>query len=701
MTAPAGDGKNLTIQAIAWMMAAAMLVTLVVLVVSELTVIGRTADVAERWRIYDLEAATKADALSELRAAMGFGGVIHAFRDYQIKGDEALRSKVEARLREAKANLEVYRTIAPMKADEQMAAENVGAALDGIEGNLPKVAAAHAAHRDAGEILATTDIDAKAAQAAMQQLNATLTVRRAMLTSDNEQSIAELHQIIVLTGLIQGLLILAVAGASVWLVRNRILGPLTRLGRQSAKLAEGELDTPFVWTLQDEFGRLGRILDHSRDSLKSLFAEIRHKATHDDLTGLPNRAYLLQWLREQRAGDPQGGGLALLFLDLDGFKVINDTLGHSIGDRLLQAVAERLLEYKSDDRFICRLGGDEFVLGVKQCREAGALMAAAEIEQAFTRPFTLQQMELAVSTSIGVAIDEGLSRDPLDLLRDADIALYRAKEHGQARIEVFSAELRDAILIRHRLEHDLARAIAAGEIFLVYQPIVALSDNRLIGFESLVRWRHPDLGLISPVKFIPIAEETGQILPLGRFILGEAAKASAEWRRHVPAAAALSVNVNLSPRQMWNEDYMDEIIGFLQTLPPGSLKIEVTEGMTISNPEMAEALLQRFHKIGVPLCIDDFGTGYSSLAYLHRFPFDVLKIDKSFVTGIETSPGQCRLVRGMINLAHELGMLVVAEGIETEAENRQLKALNCDFGQGYLFARPLPHDEATDYLLRQ
>ncbi|HIJ62580.1 MAG TPA: bifunctional diguanylate cyclase/phosphodiesterase, partial [Rhodospirillaceae bacterium] len=378
-----------------------------------------------------------------------------------------------------------------------------------------------------------------------------------------------------------------------------------------------------------------------------------------------------------------------------------DTLGHSIGDRLLQAVAERLSDHGSHDRFICRLGGDEFVLGVRQCQEAGALAAAAEIERSFTRPFSVQQMELSVSTSIGVAIDEGLSRDPLDLLRDADIALYRAKEHGQAQIEVFSAELRDAILIRHRLEHDLARAIAAGEIFLVYQPIVSLSDNRLIGFESLVRWRHPDLGLISPVKFIPIAEETGQILPLGRFILGEAAKASAAWRDRFPAAAGLSVNVNLSPRQMWNEDYMEEIIGFLQTLPPGSLKIEVTEGMTISNPEMAEVLLQRFHQIGVPLCIDDFGTGYSSLAYLHRFPFDVLKIDKSFVTGIETSPAQCRLVRGMINLAHELGMVVVAEGIESEAENQQLKDLNCDFAQGYLFARPLPYDEATAYLLRQ
>ena len=694
--------SRFSVQAIAWMMAVAMLVTLTVMVASQMIVMQRTADVHERWRIYDLEAATKADALSELRAAMGFGGVIHAFRDYQIMGGEDVRQKVEASLRDARANLEVYTSIAPMAREERTAAADVAALLSAIGDSLPRVAAAHAAHRPPAEILVDTDIDAKAALAGMQVLNSTLTLRRAMLTSDNDDSISELHQILTLTILAQGTLILAVVGAAVWLVRNRILAPLARLGEQSAKLAEGELEFPFLWSGQDEFGRLGQTLDHSRESLKSLFGEIRHKATHDDLTGLPNRAFLLEWLRQKRATGTKeagnGDGIALLFLDLDGFKVINDTLGHTVGDQLLRAVAERLLELGAPDRFVSRLGGDEFIIGLTDCREADALEAAGQVERMFGRPFPVQQMELTVSTSIGVAIDAGVSRDPLELLRDADIALYRAKEHGRAGIEVFTADLRDAILIRHRLEHELTRAMEGGEIFLVYQPIINLAENRLIGFESLVRWRHPELGLISPVKFIPIAEETGQILPLGRYILGEAAKAATAWRRDFPGAADLSVNVNLSPRQMWDDEYIEEIFGFLQTLPQGLLKIEVTEGMTISNPEMAEKLLQRFHHMGVPLCIDDFGTGYSSLAYLHRFPFDIMKIDKSFVTGVETSPGQSRLVRGMINMAHDLGMKVVAEGVESDAECRQLQDLNCDYGQGYLFARPLPQDEATRLL---
>jgi EAL domain-containing protein (putative c-di-GMP-specific phosphodiesterase class I) len=307
-------------------------------------------------------------------------------------------------------------------------------------------------------------------------------------------------------------------------------------------------------------------------------------------------------------------------------------------------------------------------------------------------------MELRTSASIGVAIDDGLAADPVSLLRDADIALYRAKEHGRSRTEVFTTALRDAILIRHRLQTDLTRAIETKEVFLLYQPILALSGGGLIGFEALVRWRHPELGLIGPDRFIPIAEETGQILPLGRFVLEEAVSSLKRWRAQ--SGLPITVNVNLSARQMWDPAYVEDMLTWLAETGVEGLKIEVTESMTMSDPDRALAILGRFHDLGIPLCMDDFGTGYSSLSYLGRFPFDVLKIDKSFVRDLAPDSGRARLVRGIVNLAHDLGLDVVGEGVETAEEQAILTGLGCDYAQGYLFARPLPADDAESWVRR-
>ncbi len=458
---------------------------------------------------------------------------------------------------------------------------------------------------------------------------------------------------------------------------------------------------------RDADGRVIRIVGSASDITRRKADEraLIHQATHDFLTGLPNRAYLIDWLRramadartDEAAGHTARRGLALLFLDLDGFKVINDSLGHGIGDRLLSAVGERIVAHLAPGEFAVRLGGDEFV--VVTDGEAAALAGAARLEEALAAPFPIGDMELRTSTSIGVAIDDGQSADPNSLLRDADIALYRAKEHGRARTEIFTTALRDAILIRHRLQTDLTRAIDAGEIFLLYQPILSLTDGRLHGFEALVRWRHPELGLIGPDRFIPIAEETGQILPLGRFVLEQAVAALKRWR--ALSGLPLTVNVNLSARQMWDAAYVDDLLDWLTGVGVEGLKIEVTESMTMSDPERALAILGRFHDLGISLCMDDFGTGYSSLSYLGRFPFDVLKIDKSFVSDLKAGSGRARLVRGIINLAHDLGLTVVGEGVETEAERAILAGLGCDHAQGYLFARPLPVDEAEARLLRE
>ncbi len=446
-------------------------------------------------------------------------------------------------------------------------------------------------------------------------------------------------------------------------------------------------------------GRVARLAGSAADisDRKSYEARLVHQATHDFLTGLPNRAFLVRWLNDRQAAqDGERSDLALLFLDLDGFKLVNDSLGHAVGDRVLVATAERIAALLEPGEFVARLGGDEFVVTVPAGREA-AIARAQALESAFRGPLSVGGMELRVGLSIGLAVDDGTSDDPDSLLRDADIALYRAKEHGKGRTVLFDASLREAILIRSRLERDLNPALEAGDIFLVYQPILSLPDGRLAGFEALVRWRHPDLGFVSPAQFIPIAEETGQILPLGRHVLERAVDQLARWRR-MAGAGALTINVNLSARQMLDERYVDDMLAFLADGRTEGLKIEVTESMIVTDHDQARAILERFHALGVALCMDDFGTGYSSLSQLSRLPFDVLKIDKSFISALGTDPRQESLLRGIVELAHRIGLEVVAEGIETEAEREVVTRIGCDYAQGYLFARPLSVADAEALL---
>ncbi|BAI74585.1 GGDEF domain-containing protein (plasmid) [Azospirillum sp. B510] len=449
----------------------------------------------------------------------------------------------------------------------------------------------------------------------------------------------------------------------------------------------------------DPGGRVARLAGSAADisDRKSYEARLVHQATHDFLTGLPNRAFLVRWLHDRQAVSDGGqGDLALLFLDLDGFKVVNDSLGHAVGDRILIATAERVAAALEPGEFVARLGGDEFVVVVPAGREV-AIARARALESAFQRPLGAGGTELRVGLSIGLAVDDGTSDDPEGLLRDADIALYRAKEHGKGRTVLFDASLREAILIRSRLQRDLTPSLEAGDIFLVYQPIVALSDGRLTGFEALVRWRHPDLGLVSPAQFIPIAEETGQILPLGRHVLERAVAQLARWRG-MAGGGALTVNVNLSARQMWDERYVDDMLDFLADGRADGLKIEVTESMTVTDHDQARAILERFHALGIALCMDDFGTGYSSLSHLSRLPFDVMKIDKSFISALGSDPRQESLLRGIVDLAHRIGLEVVAEGIETEEERAVVTRIGCDYAQGYLFARPLSVADAEALL---
>ncbi len=682
-------------------MSGAMALGLLTMLVIGVAVIFEIDQVTDRWQKYELEATTKLDALSDLRIQVGVGSVIDYAHQYQLHRDQAHLNQMQEGLRLARANLDAYRLVGTLTPQEDQALTEVATALDNLANQMMG---------SPGASIDDSPADLQAAAQSLARLDGFIAESTSSLAQANVDGLNRLRQIALIGGGLGALLMGLVTASIVWASRRRVVAPLEKLVGDSRRLAALQLEDSFDWPNSDELGELGRTLDGARRNLRELLAEneektrrLAHQATHDPLTGLPNRAKLIEWLGERLAGG-QTSALALLFLDLDGFKTINDSLGHSIGDKLLIAVANRLAALLQPGERVVRLGGDEFVVIVDLANNQGtggkeATDTARRVEQAFAQPYPIDGMELSISTSIGLAVDDGHATGAEDLLRDADIALYRAKDAGRGRTEVFDVALREAVLVRHRLHHDLDRAIEHQEIFVVYQPIIHLRESRLVGFEALIRWRHPELGPISPVQFIPIAEETGGIIKLGRHVLDSAARDLALLREQ--SGKPLTCNVNFSPRQMWDESHVAEMLARLARPDYAGIKIEVTESLAMSNPEVAREILQRFADLGVPLCIDDFGTGYSSLSYLGRFPFKVLKLDKSFITGITDSADQARLVKGVINLSHDLGLEVVAEGIELEDERHLLASMGCDYGQGYLFAKPLPLSEAVAFIGRQ
>jgi len=689
---------RLSIGQLGAVMSVAMAVGLLTMLVIGIAVIAGIDDVSNRWQKYELEATTKLDALADLRIQVGVGSVIDFAHQYQLHHDKAHLEQLQEGLRLAHANLDAYRLVGNVTQQEDQALNEVSAALDSLSARIEGGGAMS---------IEDTPADLEASAQSLARLDGFLAQSTTSLTQANVDGMNRLRQIALAGGGFGALLLGLVTAAVVWSSRRRVVAPLARLVGHSRRLAALQLEDSFDWPNHDELGELGRTLDGARRNLRELLAEneektrrLAHQATHDPLTALPNRAKLIEWLGERLAGG-QKSALALLFLDLDSFKMVNDSLGHSIGDKLLIGVAERLAELAQPGERVVRLGGDEFVVIVDLADGLhSAEMTAKRVEKAFEAPFPVDGMELSISTSIGIAIDDGHASSAEDLLRDADIALYRAKEAGRGRTEVFDVALREAVLVRHRLHSDLDRAIDHQEIFVVYQPIVRLQENgKLSGFEALIRWRHPDLGPISPAQFVPIAEETGGIIKLGRHVLDSAARDLALLREQ--SGLPLTCNVNFSPRQMWDEAHVCEVLERLERPDYAGLKIEVTESLAMTNPDSAREILSRFAALGVPLCIDDFGTGYSSLSYLGRFPFNVLKLDKSFISGMTESGDQARLVKGVINLAHDLGLEVVAEGVELVDERDLLMAMGCDYGQGYLFAKPLPLSEAVALIGRQ
>ena len=437
-------------------------------------------------------------------------------------------------------------------------------------------------------------------------------------------------------------------------------------------------------------------------SLDVAHQENRHRAFHDSLTGLPNRALLLD--RLQQALNRSSRDLvprAVLFIDLDRFKVINDSLGHKAGDELLKTVTGRLRASLRPGDTAARFGGDEFVVLLDGVADVGRAVRVGErITEALEAPIELAGRQVFVRASVGIALAEDSESRPEILLRNADVAMYEAKKEGNGRIKVFNPSMFAQALHRLELENGLRRAIDHEELRLYYQPKVRLDTGSITGVEALVRWEHPERGLILPEEFIPLAEETGVIVPLGWWVLREACRRAREWEEQYPAALPLGMSVNLSVKQFQEPDLIRKLAGILREigLEPGRLHLEITESVVMDDTEYAAGLLRGLKGLGVKLAVDDFGTGYSSLALLRRFRLDDLKIDKEFVDGLGQNDQDAAIVRLVIDLAHSLGMQVVAEGVENVGQLARLREMGCDQAQGYYFWESLPGEETAALL---
>ncbi len=451
-------------------------------------------------------------------------------------------------------------------------------------------------------------------------------------------------------------------------------------------------------------GIVVQLQSSSRDitERKRTEAELVRLAFHDELTGLPNRALLLDRIGQAlKVSRRTRQNVAVLFIDLDGFKAVNDTIGHYAGDATLVAVAERLTGMVRPGDTLARLGGDEFVMlctGVETTQAATAV--AARVLHALNQPFTVYGRTIDLSASIGIAISSGMD-EPLRLVENADSAMYEAKRSGRSRYLVFDPEERTSTLNKLATEFALRRAVERGELRLHYQPEIDLRTGQVVGFEALVRWQREDGTLIPPGEFIPLAEETGLIVPIGRWVIEEACRQVCAWARLRDDGRHARVWVNLSARQLGEPDLVDTIEGAIRAceLAPDAICLEITESALMQDAEAAAAQLDQLRSLGISLGVDDFGTGYSSLAYLNRFPLDVLKIDRSFVSGLGSDPESETIVAAIIDLAHALDLVVIAEGVEDEEQLDALRRLGCDQAVGYHFSRPRAPEELLELIL--
>lgn len=484
---------------------------------------------------------------------------------------------------------------------------------------------------------------------------------------------------------------------------NESIEQAEKAEREKAEVerARAEQAEKYIEELNELLHGQEKISDELRQS-KDLF---EHAALHDMLTKLANRAFLIEKLEFLLALNKNNDAAKfyVLFLDLTRFKNINDSLGHTIGDKVLMLVAKRLLRAVNPEDTVARLGGDEFAIILSDPLSVNkAETIAHDIYQKLTQPFSLRGNRIFTKLHIGLAAFDKDYKKPEDILRDADIAMHHAKEKG-LDVAVFDMQLRAQFLESVGLEQDLRYAIDRGELSMFYQPLISLKNGEIVGFEALLRWQHAKRGFVPPVKFIPIAEDSGLIIPITEWILKDTGRQIAAWQKISPAYKKLIVSVNISGKHLAVEGLVEQVSKTLELtkIRPSTLKLEITESTAMENAERSAQILNRLKELGVQLSIDDFGTGFSSLSQLHRLPFDTLKIDRSFVNAVGETGENSEILQTIISLAKNLKMKVIAEGIETESQLSLLRNLGCDYGQGYLLAKPMPREEMEKLLYQK
>jgi diguanylate cyclase (GGDEF)-like protein len=518
---------------------------------------------------------------------------------------------------------------------------------------------------------------------------------------------------VVCVGLTFGFVLLVLALSRV--ASKSLTVPLSDAVHVADRVAAGDLTVSLPTASNDEVGQLLRSMQRMVANLRASEDRLVHQATHDALTGLSNRALFRDRVARATAGSGSRHSVAVMYIDLDNFKDVNDGLGHDAGDVLLTTVADRLLTATRGSDTVARLGGDEFAIllrGVTAHTEV--IIVADRVRRSLEQPVAIAGTDVRVGASVGIACGlPGSHAD--DLLRQADVAMYAAKRAGKGRYVIFEESMHQAALERLVLETDLRWSLERGELELHYQPIVHLPTRRIVGAEALIRWRHPDRGLVQPKDFIPLAEATGLIVPIGRWALNDACRQAstwhamttrpgepgAEWHRS-PDGAPFKMGVNISALQIQQPDMVDAVRGALDAsgLSPSALTLEITESVMLRDTEATLARLRELKALGLSLAVDDFGTGYSSLSYLQRFPIDVLKIDKAFVDPVASGRDNTSLTRAIVALGDALGLDMVAEGIERAEQVDGLRFLGCSLGQGYYFAKPVPAAEFTRLLSR-
>lgn len=454
-----------------------------------------------------------------------------------------------------------------------------------------------------------------------------------------------------------------------------------------------------------QLSQTNRQLQNELSERQRMEERLAYTALHDPLTNLPNRALFMDRLEHvmERAKRHSNYSFAVIFIDLDRFKVVNDSMGHNVGDLLLVESAQRLVACIRSQDTIARFGGDEFVILLEDLENSNDYIQVAErIQEELASPAHLQGYMMFISTSMGIVLGDSRYERAEDILRDADIAMYHAKKQGRGRYEVFVPSMLKGVLSRLELENNLRNAMQKQELLIQYQPILSLETRHIIGFEALLRWQHPKHGLLLPAEFMPLAEEIGLIIPIGYWVLDEACNQLRNWQNRFPSQP-LTMNVNLSPRQCIENDLVDKILEIVRKhqIDPGYLKLELTESLIVENSPQTAAILSKLRDLGIQVYIDDFGSGYTSLGHLETSYINTLKIGRNFTSQMGINSNGIRIVQTILTLAHNLGMKVIAEGVETDDQLAQLEAMDCEFAQGYFIAKPLESREASILLEKQ